>query len=117
MDPGRKIGPPPPPDVLLEVRGLKTHFKVLDGIVPAVDGVDFSIKRGETLGLVGESGCGKSVTSLSIMQLIDTPPGRYVAGEIWFDGRELLSLSNEEMADIRGDDITMMISAGYTSHQ
>ena len=115
MDPGRKIGPPPPPDVLLEVRGLKTHFKVLDGIVPAVDGVDFSIKRGETLGLVGESGCGKSVTSLSIMQLIDTPPGRYVAGEIWFDGRELLSLSNEEMADIRGDDITMIFQEPMTS--
>jgi peptide/nickel transport system ATP-binding protein/oligopeptide transport system ATP-binding protein len=115
MDPKRKIGPPPPPDVLLEVRGLKTHFKVLDGIVPAVDGVDFSIKRGETLGLVGESGCGKSVTSLSIMQLIDTPPGHYVAGEIWFDGRELLSLSNEEMADIRGNDITMIFQEPMTS--
>jgi oligopeptide/dipeptide ABC transporter ATP-binding protein len=115
MDPKRKIGPPPPPDVLLEVRGLKTHFKVLDGIVPAVDGVDFSIKRGETLGLVGESGCGKSVTSLSIMQLIDTPPGQYVAGEIWFDGRELLSLSSEEMADIRGNDITMIFQEPMTS--
>ena len=76
----RVIGPPPPPDVLLEVRGLRTHFRVLDGVVPAVDGVDFSLKRGETLGLVGESGCGKSVTSLSIMRLIQTPPGEIVAG-------------------------------------
>jgi peptide/nickel transport system ATP-binding protein/oligopeptide transport system ATP-binding protein len=101
--------------VLLEVRGLKTHFKVLDGIVPAVDGVDFSIKRGETLGLVGESGCGKSVTSLSIMQLIDTPPGEYVAGEIWFDGRELLSLSASEMEDIRGNEITMIFQEPMTS--
>jgi oligopeptide/dipeptide ABC transporter ATP-binding protein len=111
----REVGPPPPPDVLLEVRGLKTHFKVLDGTVPAVDGVDFSIKRGETLGLVGESGCGKSVTSLSIMQLIDTPPGEYVAGEIWFDGRELLSLSSAEMEDIRGNEITMIFQEPMTS--
>jgi peptide/nickel transport system ATP-binding protein len=114
-DTKRTIGSPPPPDVLLEVRGLKTHFRVLDGVVPAVDGVDFSIKRGETLGLVGESGCGKSVTSLSIMQLIDTPPGEYVAGEIWFDGRELLSLSGEEMRDIRGNEITMIFQEPMTS--
>ncbi len=111
----RVVGPPPPPDVLLEVRGLKTHFKVLDGIVPAVDGVDFSLKRGETLGLVGESGCGKSVTSLSIMQLIETPPGEYVAGEIWFDGRELLSLSAKDMEEIRGNDITMIFQEPMTS--
>ena len=65
-------GVPPPDDVLLEVRGLQTHFKVMDGTVPAVDGVDFSLRRGETLGLVGESGCGKSVTALSIMRLIET---------------------------------------------
>ena len=111
----RVIGPPPPPDVLLEVRGLRTHFRVLDGVVPAVDGVDFSLKRGETLGLVGESGCGKSVTSLSIMRLIQTPPGEIVAGEIWFDGRELLSLSDKDMEEIRGNDITMIFQEPMTS--
>src|ERR1035437_1959549 len=68
-------GLPPPDDVLLEVRGLKTYFKVMDGTVPAVDGVDFSLRRGETLGLVGESGSGKSVTSLSIMRLIEPAGG------------------------------------------
>jgi oligopeptide/dipeptide ABC transporter ATP-binding protein len=106
---------PPPDDVLLEVRGLKTHFHVMDGTVPAVDGVDFSIKRGETLGLVGESGCGKSVTSLSIMRLIDVPPGEYVAGEIWFDGQELLSLPEHDMEAIRGNDITMIFQEPMTS--
>jgi oligopeptide/dipeptide ABC transporter ATP-binding protein len=111
----RVIGPPPAPDVLLEVRGLRTHFRVLDGVIPAVDGVDFSLKRGETLGLVGESGCGKSVTSLSIMRLIQTPPGEIVAGEIWFDGRELLSLSDQDMEEIRGNDITMIFQEPMTS--
>jgi oligopeptide/dipeptide ABC transporter ATP-binding protein len=111
----RVVGPPPPPDVLLEVRGLKTHFHVLDGVVPAVDGVDFSLKRGETLGLVGESGCGKSVTSLSIMGLIETPPGEIVAGEIWFDGRELLSLSEHDREEIRGNDMTMIFQEPMTS--
>jgi oligopeptide/dipeptide ABC transporter, ATP-binding protein, C-terminal domain len=106
---------PPPDDVLLEVRGLKTHFHVMDGTVPAVDGVDFSIKRGETLGLVGESGCGKSVTSLSIMRLIDIPPGEYVAGEVWFDGQELLSLPEHEMEAIRGNDISMIFQEPMTS--
>src|SRR3954468_7790100 len=111
----RVIGPPPAPDVLLEVRGLRTHFRVLDGVIPAVDGVDFSLKRGETLGLVGESGCGKSVTSLSIMRLIQTPPGEIVAGEIWFDGRELLSISANDMEEIRGNDITMIFQEPMTS--
>ncbi|HET9615412.1 MAG TPA: ABC transporter ATP-binding protein [Candidatus Limnocylindrales bacterium] len=111
----RVVGPPPPPDVLLEVRNLRTHFRVLDGVVPAVDGVDFSLKRGETLGLVGESGCGKSVTSLSIMRLIQTPPGEIVSGEIWFDGRELLSLSDKDMEEIRGNDITMIFQEPMTS--
>jgi oligopeptide/dipeptide ABC transporter ATP-binding protein len=105
---------PPPDDVLLEVRGLKTYFKVLDGTVPAVDGVDFSIRRGETLGLVGESGSGKSVTSLSIMRLIEKP-GEIVAGEIWFEGRDLLKLSEKDMEDIRGDDITMIFQEPMTS--
>jgi oligopeptide/dipeptide ABC transporter ATP-binding protein len=108
-------GTPPPDDVLLDVRGLKTHFHVMDGTVPAVDGVDFSLKRGETLGLVGESGCGKSVTSLSIMRLIDVPPGEYVAGEIWFDGQDLLRLPENEMEKIRGNDITMIFQEPMTS--
>jgi oligopeptide/dipeptide ABC transporter ATP-binding protein len=108
-------GVPPPDDVLLEVRGLKTHFHVMDGTVPAVDGVDFSLRRGETLGLVGESGCGKSVTSLSIMRLIDTPPGEYVAGEIWFDGQDILKIPEAEMEKIRGNDITMIFQEPMTS--
>jgi oligopeptide/dipeptide ABC transporter ATP-binding protein len=111
----RPIGSPPPEDVLLDVRGLKTYFHVMDGTVPAVDGVDFQLKRGETLGLVGESGCGKSVTALSIMRLIEIPPGEIVAGEIWFDGQELLSLSASQMRDIRGNDITMIFQEPMTS--
>ena len=115
MSDAKPVRTPPPDDVLLEVRGLKTHFHVMDGTVPAVDGVDFSIKRGSTMGLVGESGCGKSVTSLSIMRLIDTPPGEYVAGEIWFDGRELLTLPDPEMEAIRGNDMTMIFQEPMTS--
>ncbi len=106
---------PPGPDVLLEVRGLRTHFHVMDGTVPAVDGVDFRILRGRTLGVVGESGCGKSVTALTIMRLIDTPPGEIVAGEIWFDGRDLLRLSDEEMRKVRGNDIAMIFQEPMTS--
>ncbi len=107
-------GVPPPDDVLLEVRGLQTHFKVMDGTVPAVDGVDFSLRRGETLGLVGESGSGKSVTALSVMRLIETP-GVIVGGEIWFDGRDILKLSEGDMEDIRGNDITMVFQEPMTS--
>jgi oligopeptide/dipeptide ABC transporter ATP-binding protein len=111
----RHVGPPPPPDVLLDVRGLKTYFHVMDGTVPAVDGVDFQLKRGETLGLVGESGCGKSVTSLTIMRLVDIPPGEIVSGEIWFDGREILSLPMSEMRQIRGSDMSMIFQEPMTS--
>ena len=115
--PGQRapLGPPPAEDVLLEVRGLKTYFHVMDGTVAAVDGVDFQIKRGETLGLVGESGCGKSVTSLTIMRLIDIPPGEIVAGEIWFDGREILSMSPAEMRRVRGADMSMIFQEPMTS--
>jgi oligopeptide/dipeptide ABC transporter ATP-binding protein len=112
--PPARPGVPPPEDVLLEVRGLKTQFKVMDGTVPAVDGVDFSLRRGETLGLVGESGSGKSVTSLSIMRLIERP-GEIVAGEIWFEGRDLLQLPEADMEDIRGNDITMIFQEPMTS--
>ncbi len=94
-------------DNLLEVKDLKTYFFTEDGIVHAVDGVDFSIKRGEILGLVGESGCGKSVTSHSIMRLIGQP-GKIVGGEIWFDGRDLVKLSERELRQIRGNRISMI---------
>ena len=106
---------PAPEDLLLDVRGLRTHFHVMDGVVRAVDGVDFSIGRGQTLGLVGESGCGKSVTALSVMRLIDDPPGRIVDGTVWFDGRDLLALSNAEMRDVRGNDIAMIFQEPMTS--
>ena len=114
-DTARPSGPAAPDDVLLDVRGLKTYFHVMDGTVKAVDGVDFSIGRGETLGLVGESGCGKSVTALSIMRLIETPPGEIVGGEIWFEGRDLLKLSDRRDAqEVRGDDIAMIFQEPMT---
>jgi oligopeptide/dipeptide ABC transporter ATP-binding protein len=106
---------PPSDDTLLDVRNLRTYFHVMDGTVKAVDGVDFSVKKGEALGLVGESGCGKSVTALSIMQLIDQPPGEIFGGEIWFDGRDLLRLSRGEMRSVRGNDIAMIFQEPMTS--
>jgi oligopeptide/dipeptide ABC transporter ATP-binding protein len=109
------VGPPADPDVLLEVRGLRTYFHVMDGTVKAVDGVDFSLRRGETLGIVGESGCGKSVTALTIMQLLDIPPGEIAAGEIWFDRRDLLRLEPEDMRQVRGADIAMIFQEPMTS--
>ncbi|MGE5124570.1 MAG: ABC transporter ATP-binding protein, partial [Acidobacteriaceae bacterium] len=99
---------------LLEVRNLKTYFFTEDGVVKAVDGVDFSVSRGEVLGLVGESGCGKSVTSLSIMCLIGVP-GRVVEGEIIFDGRNLLELSEAEMVHMRGNRISMIFQQPQSS--
>jgi oligopeptide/dipeptide ABC transporter ATP-binding protein len=100
---------------LLEVRGLKTYFYTDDGVVPAVDGVDFSLNRGETLGIVGESGCGKSVTSLSIMGLIPNPPGKIVGGEIIFEGSDLLKKTEAQMRKIRGNDISMIFQEPMTS--
>jgi peptide/nickel transport system ATP-binding protein len=100
---------------LLEVEGLRTHFFTRDGVVRAVDGVSFSIQPGETLALVGESGCGKSVTSLSIMRLIASPPGRVVGGTIRFDGRDLLALSEPEMRKVRGNEISMIFQEPMTS--
>jgi peptide/nickel transport system ATP-binding protein len=100
---------------LLEVDGLKTHFFTRDGVVRAVDGVSFTVAEGETLAVVGESGCGKSVTSLSIMRLIASPPGRIVDGSIRFQGRNLLALSEREMRDIRGNDISMIFQEPMTS--
>src|SRR4030043_1878069 len=101
-------------DTLLEVRNLKTYFYTEDGVVKAVDGVDFSVGRGEVLGLVGESGCGKSVTSLSIMRLIGVP-GKVVQGEILFEGRNLLELSEAEMVHMRGNRMSMIFQQPQSS--
>lgn len=99
---------------LLEVRNLKTYFFTEDGVVKAVDGVDFEVQPGEILGLVGESGCGKSVTSFSILRLVDQP-GRTVDGEIYFEGRNLLELSDAEMVDMRGNRISMIFQQPQSS--
>jgi peptide/nickel transport system ATP-binding protein len=100
---------------LLQVRNLQTSFFTPEGEVRAIDGVSFEIREGKTLGLVGESGCGKSVTSLSIMRLIPSPPGKIVGGEILYRGRDLLKLSNEEMRKIRGNEISMIFQEPMTS--
>ena len=99
---------------LLKVESLRTYFQTRAGLVRAVDGVDLYLNHGELLGLVGESGCGKSITALSIMRLI-APPGKIVGGEIIFDGKNLLELSGEEMRQIRGDDIAMIFQDPMTS--
>ena len=99
---------------LLEVRNLQTHFPTRAGLVRAVDGVSFHLDRGELLGLVGESGCGKSITALSVMRLIGAP-GKIVSGEILFDGKDLLKLSDSEMREMRGDDIAMIFQDPMTS--
>ena len=100
---------------LLEVESLRTHFFTRDGVVRAVDGVSFSVDPGETLAVVGESGCGKSVTSLSIMRIIASPPGRIVAGRVLFEGRDLLALTEEEMRAVRGNAISMIFQEPMTS--
>ena len=102
-------------DALLKVRGLKTHFYTEEGVVRAVDGVDFHLSPGETLGIVGESGCGKSVTALSILRLIPQPPGKIVAGDLIFKDQNLLSLSIDKMRKIRGKDISMIFQEPMTS--
>ena len=99
---------------LLEIKDLHTSFYTRDGLVRAVDGIDFHVDRGEIMGLVGESGCGKSVTSLSIMRLV-AKPGRIVKGEILFDGQDLLRLKDEEMRKIRGDRISMIFQQPTSS--
>jgi oligopeptide/dipeptide ABC transporter ATP-binding protein len=110
------IGAPPDRDVLLDVRNLRTYFKVLDGIVPAVDDISFSLRRGQTLGIVGESGSGKSVTALTIMRLLDIPPASLGEGsEVWFDGREILSIPIDEMRKVRGKDVAMIFQEPLTS--
>jgi oligopeptide transport system ATP-binding protein len=100
---------------LLNVQNLETHFKTPDGIVHAVNGVSFNLKEGETLGVVGESGCGKSVTMLSCLRLIPSPPGKIVAGEAVFRGNDLLKMDSEEIRQIRGGQISMIFQDPMTS--
>src|SRR5215470_6022940 len=100
---------------ILDIADLRTWFLTRDGIVRAVDGVSFHVIPGETLAVVGESGCGKSVTALSILRLIPSPPGRIVSGAIRFAGRDLLRLSESEMRDVRGNDISMIFQEPMTS--
>jgi oligopeptide transport system ATP-binding protein len=100
---------------LLEVKGLTTHFHTQDGIVHAVNGISYTLNEGETLGIVGESGSGKSVGVMSLMRLIPTPPGRIVAGEVLFEGRDLLKVSDDEIRNIRGNKIAMIFQDPMTS--
>jgi peptide/nickel transport system ATP-binding protein len=100
---------------ILEVSGLRTYFFTRAGVVKAVDGVSFSLARGETLALVGESGCGKSMTALSIMRLVPDPPGRIVGGSVTLDGRDLLQLDEEAMRNVRGNELSMIFQEPMTS--
>src|SRR5438477_11211509 len=100
---------------LLEIRDLKTQFFTEDGIVHAVDGVPYDVEEGETLGLVGESGCGKSVTALSILRVILNPPGKIVAGAIMFEGEGLLKLDEDEVRLVRGDRSALVLQEPFTS--
>jgi oligopeptide transport system ATP-binding protein len=103
------------PDFLLDVQGLETTFKTPEGVVHAVNGVSFGLKEGETLGVVGESGCGKSVTMLSVLRLISSPPGKIVGGKALFFGQDLLQMSNEEIRHVRGAQISMIFQDPMTS--
>ena len=100
---------------LLEVKGLKTHFATDEGWIHAVDGVDLGVDRGETLGVVGESGCGKTVTALTVMKLIAIPPGRIIAGQILWQGRDLVPLGADEMRKIRAKEIAIIFQEPMTS--
>jgi oligopeptide/dipeptide ABC transporter ATP-binding protein len=102
-------------DPILKIEDLKTYFFTREGVVQAVDGVSFSLERGKTLGIVGESGCGKSVTALSIMGLIPKPPAKIVGGSVMFQGRELTGLADKQLEDIRGNEIAMIFQDPMTS--
>ncbi len=102
-------------ETALEVEGLQTYFYTRQGIVKAVEGVSFNLHKGETLGIVGESGCGKSITALSVMRLVPDPPGRIIGGRVALDGKDLLGLDESEMRDIRGNDISMIFQEPMTS--
>ncbi len=101
-------------NALLQVKGLKTYFYTEDGVVKAVDGVDFHVNAGEILGLVGESGCGKSVTSFSVMRLVNSP-GKIVDGEIFFEGQDILKVDEKTMQGVRGNQISMIFQQPQTS--
>src|SRR6266481_440970 len=103
------------PEPILEIADLRTWFFTRDGVVRAVDGVSFHVIPGETLAIVGESGCGKSVTAMSILRLIPSPPGRIVSGAIRFAGRDLLGLGEAEMREVRGNEISMIFQEPMTS--
>ena len=105
----------PAGDSALEVKDLQTWFYTRQGIVKAVDGVSFNLRKGETLGIVGESGCGKSITALSVMRLVPDPPGRIIGGRVTLDGRDLLDLDEAEMRLVRGNDISMIFQEPMTS--
>ncbi len=102
-------------NVILKVRDLQTHFRTDEGVVKAVDGVSFDLRAGETLAIVGESGSGKSVTNLSIMNLIPSPPGKIVGGEVWYNGSDILKMSDREIRAIRGNKISMIFQDPMTS--
>ena len=102
-------------DLVLEVQDLRTYFSTRWGTVKAVDGVSFDLRRGETLGIVGESGCGKSVTMLSLMRLVPTPPGEIVSGSILLEGQDILQLTENEMSKVRGSQIALIIQDPMTS--
>ena len=102
-------------ETVLTVDNLRTHFTTRWGTVKAVDGISFDLRKGETLGIVGESGCGKSVTMLSLMRLIPEPPGRIVSGSITLDGEDIVQISEQEMAEIRGSKIALILQDPMTS--
>src|SRR5258706_204451 len=101
--------------MVLEIDNLQTHFFTAAGVVRAVDGVSYAVQSGEILGVVGESGCGKSVTALSVLRLVADPPGRIVGGAIRFQGKNLLERSETEMEAVRGNDISMIFQEPMTS--
>jgi peptide/nickel transport system ATP-binding protein len=103
------------PGTVLEIKGLKTYLFTRSGVVKGVDEVSFSVRRGETLAVVGESGCGKTMTALSIMRLVPSPPGKIVGGTIMLDGKDLLQLNEAQMRDIRGNEISMIFQEPMTS--
>jgi len=103
------------PELLLDVQGLETQFKTPDGVVHAVNGVSFGLQEGETLAVVGESGCGKSVTMLSVLRLIPTPPGKVIAGKALYQGKDLLAMTDEEIRHVRGAQIAMVFQDPMTS--
>jgi peptide/nickel transport system ATP-binding protein len=115
--PGKTAGEPETAagTAVLEIDNLRTHFFTQAGVIRAVDGVSYAVRAGETLGVVGESGCGKSVTALSVLRLVANPPGRIVGGKIRFDGANLLDLSESEMEGIRGNEISMIFQEPMTS--